>query len=93
MLVVDEHPLLPTDAGVRSALDRLAQRLVKAGAKVARASPLLPDLAESARLYMGLLMAALRSAGPMKPIDARRRPSPRSGPTTAASWPNAGAAR
>jgi amidase len=64
VLVVDEHPLLPTDAGVRSALDRLAQRLVKAGAKVARASPLLPDLAASARLYMGLLMAALSERWP-----------------------------
>src|SRR5262249_54358435 len=52
VLVVDEHPLLPTDARVRSALDRLAQQLVKAGAKVARASPLLPALAASARLYM-----------------------------------------
>jgi amidase len=64
VLVVDEHPLLPTDAGVRSALDRLAQRLVKAGAKVARASPLMPDLAASARLYMGLLMAALSERWP-----------------------------
>jgi amidase len=64
VLVVDEHPLLPTDTGVRSALDRLAQRLVKAGAKVARASPLLPDLAASARLYMRLLMAALSERWP-----------------------------
>jgi amidase len=64
VLVVDEHPLLPTDAGVRAALDRLAQRLIKAGAKVARSSPLLPDLAASARLYMRLLMAALSERWP-----------------------------
>jgi len=64
VLVVDEHPLLPTDAGVRSALDRLAQKLVKAGAKVARSSPLVPDLAASARLYMRLLMAALSERWP-----------------------------
>jgi amidase len=64
VLVVDEHPLLPTDASVRTALDRLAQRLVKAGAKVARGSTLLPDLAASARLYMRLLMAALSERWP-----------------------------
>ena len=64
VLVIDEHPLLPTDASVRAALDRLAQQLLKAGAKVARQSPLLPDLAASARLYMRLLMAALSERWP-----------------------------
>jgi amidase len=64
VLVVDEHPLFPTDASVREPLDRLAQRLVKAGAKVARSSPLLPDLAASGRLYMRLLMAALSDRWP-----------------------------
>jgi amidase len=64
VLVIDDHPLLPTAASVRAALDRLSQRLVKAGATVARASPLLPDLAASARLYMRLLMAALSERWP-----------------------------
>jgi amidase len=64
VLVIDEHPLLPTDASVRAALDRLAQQLLKAGSKVARQSPLLPDLAASARLYMRLLMAALSERWP-----------------------------
>jgi amidase len=64
VLVVDQHPLLPTDARVRAALERLAEQLVKAGAKVARESPLLPDLAASARLYMRLLMAALSERWP-----------------------------
>ena len=64
VLVVDEHPLFPTDASVRGPLDRLAQRLVKAGAKVARNSPLLPDLAASGRLYKRLLMAALSDRWP-----------------------------
>jgi len=59
VLVVDHHPLMPTAAAVRSALDRLSQQLVKAGAKVTRSSPLLPDLAQSARIFMRLLMAAL----------------------------------
>jgi amidase len=59
VLVIDEHPLVPLSAPMRAAIDDLAQRLGKAGAKVGRQSPLLPDLAESARLYMRLLLAAL----------------------------------
>jgi len=58
VLVVDSHPLMATSNAVRSAIDGLAERLTKAGAKVARGSPLLPDLAVSARLYMKLLNAA-----------------------------------
>ena len=58
VLVIDSHPLLPTAATVRSALDRLSQRLVKVGVKVGHDSPLVPDIAESARLYMRLLLPA-----------------------------------
>jgi amidase len=94
VLVIDEHPLLPTDAGVRSALGRLAQRLTKAGAKVVHGSPLVPDLAASARLYMRLLMAAhCRNAGRRKPTSKRAPPRPRSSPTTTACKPSAGAGR
>ena len=64
VLVIDDHPSVPTAAAVRAALDLLSQRLVKAGAKVAHASPLLPDLAASARLYMRLLMSALSERWP-----------------------------
>jgi len=64
VLVVDTHPLLPTATEVRTALDGLSQRLVKAGAKVSHESPLLPDLAESARLYMRLLQAFLAARWP-----------------------------
>ena len=55
VLVIDTHPLVPTDSAVRTAIVRLSEQLTKAGAKVGGASPLLPDLAESARLYMKLL--------------------------------------
>ncbi|WP_338307095.1 amidase [Bradyrhizobium sp. TM233] len=58
ILVVDTHPLMPTSDAVRSAIGRLAERLGRSGARVARASTSLPDLAESARLYMKLLNAA-----------------------------------
>src|SRR4029079_2928027 len=55
---------LPTDASIRTAIDRLAQQLVKAGARVVRESPLLPDLAASARLYMRLWRSALSERWP-----------------------------
>ncbi|WP_440639628.1 amidase [Bradyrhizobium sp. PUT101] len=58
ILVIDTHPLMPTGDAVRSAIERLAERLERSGAQVARASTSLPDLAESARLYMKLLNAA-----------------------------------
>ncbi|BBO05631.1 MULTISPECIES: amidase [Bradyrhizobium] len=58
ILVVDTHPLMPTGDAVRSAIGRLAERLGRSGAQVARSSTSLPDLAESARLYMRLLNAA-----------------------------------
>ena len=64
VLVIDEHPLLPTASTVRGALDCLSQRLVKTRAKVARESPLLPDLAESARVYMRLLMSVVAAFWP-----------------------------
>ena len=56
--MIDTHPLMPTGDAVRSAIGRLADRLDKSGARVARASTSLPDLANSARLYMKLLNAA-----------------------------------
>jgi amidase len=51
VLVIDDHPLLPAANEIRGALDELANRLDKMGALVARSSPLVPDLAESARLH------------------------------------------
>ena len=44
---------------MRAALDRLSERLARAGVKVAHASPLVPDLAEEARLYMKLLNSSV----------------------------------
>jgi len=55
VLVIDRHPLGPTANAVRAALAHLSERLAGAGVKIAHASPLLPDAAESARLYTRLL--------------------------------------
>jgi amidase len=57
VLVVDAHPLCPTAASMRAALDTLADRIGRAGGRVERVSPLLPDLAETARVYVALLAA------------------------------------
>jgi amidase len=57
VLVVDHHPLLPTAGIIRSALDNIADRLAKGGVKVARTSPVLPDLTLIGRVYTQLLMA------------------------------------
>jgi len=59
VLVLDAHPLVPTSTAVRSALQRLADRLARAGCRVERGSPLLPDLARLASLWGQLLWAQL----------------------------------
>jgi amidase len=55
VLVIDSDPVMPTNAIVRTAIDRFAANLGKAGAKVERSSPLLPDFAASSRLFMRML--------------------------------------
>jgi len=64
VLVIDAHPLVPTAASVRSALDRLAGRLAAAGSRVARSSALLPDPALADRTYLQLLMPILTARMP-----------------------------
>ena len=45
ILVIDSHPLLPTDRDVRGAIDKLATDLSKTGVSIARESGQLPDFA------------------------------------------------
>ena len=59
VLVIDTDPVLPTDTAVRGTINRLADNLAKAGVKIERSSPLLPDFAASSRLYMRMLMSFL----------------------------------
>ncbi|VTU28974.1 Glutamyl-tRNA(Gln) amidotransferase subunit A [Variovorax sp. SRS16] len=61
VLVLDAHPGVPTSNAVRSSLQHLCDRLDRAGCKIGRASPLLPDLGRVASLW-GQLMWALFSA-------------------------------
>ena len=70
VLVLDAHPLVPTAAVIRTAVDRLAERLAKTGAKVARSSPLLPDMTTAAHIYVQLLYAFFAAD---MPIESYRR--------------------
>ncbi|WGR98809.1 amidase [Bradyrhizobium sp. ISRA443] len=64
ILVIDTDPVLPTDKTIRGMIDKLASNLDKAGAKVSRSSPLLPDFAASSRLYMRMLLSFLGATFP-----------------------------
>jgi amidase len=68
VLVIDGDPLLPADKDIRGAIEQLAGNLAKAGVSVARQSPLLPDFADSSRLYMRMLMAFLGAFFPPEVI-------------------------
>jgi amidase len=72
VLIVDDHPLLPTAGNVRTALDKIADRLARTGVRVAQTSPLLPDLALSGRVFTQLLMAVFGGDLP-DDIYARRQ--------------------
>ena len=69
VLVIDTHPLMPTSSAVRDAIGRLSARIARTGARVERASDLVPDVAASARLYVKLLAAA-KSAGQPRDVYA-----------------------
>jgi amidase len=59
VLLIDTDPVMPTNAEVRSAIDKLAANLGRAGVKVERESRLLPDFATSSRLYTRMLLSFL----------------------------------
>ncbi|MGW0889546.1 amidase [Saccharopolyspora sp. NPDC002578] len=54
VLVLDEHPFMPTGAAVRAGVERVADALADGGCRVERRSELLPDPAEAAILYTQL---------------------------------------
>src|SRR5205823_5174119 len=62
VLLIDTDPVMPTDSVVRGTLETLAANLAKAGVRVDRSSPLLPDFAASSRLYMRMLMSFLAAS-------------------------------
>jgi len=72
VLVFDSHPLIPTSASVRAAIDRFADKLAGAGTKVTRESPLLPDQTQAARLYMRMLLSVLGARFPAEGYEQAR---------------------
>ncbi|MFF1700154.1 amidase [Streptomyces sp. NPDC058257] len=72
VLVLDEHPLIPTGSAVRAGVDRVAEALADGGARVERHSSLLPDLAEAATLYMQFLFSGSVARFPVDAYEELR---------------------
>lgn len=72
VLVLDEHPLIPTGSAVRAGVERVADALADAGARVERHSPLLPDLTEAAMLYTRLLFSGATAYFPIEAYEELR---------------------
>jgi len=72
VLMLESHPLAAVDVEILAALDRLARNLETAGARVARKSDLLPDLAAAHGVYLSILMTVMSRGQPPTPnlIDA-----------------------
>ncbi|MGW7383280.1 amidase [Streptomyces sp. NPDC054794] len=72
VLVLDEHPLIPTGSAVRAGVHRVADALADGGARVERHSPLLPDLAEAATLYTQLWFSSAAASFPVEVYEELR---------------------
>ncbi|WP_439377220.1 amidase [Amycolatopsis lexingtonensis] len=69
VLVLDEHPLIPTGSAVRAGVHRVAAALADGGARVEHHSALLPDLTEAATLYMQLLISGTVARFPIESLE------------------------
>ncbi|MFS7879443.1 amidase [Streptomyces asiaticus] len=72
VLVLDDHPLIPTGSAVRAGVHRVADALVDGGARVERHSPLLPDPTEAAVLYTHLLFSGFSGSFPLEAYERLR---------------------
>lgn len=64
VLVLDGHPLVPTDVTVRDAIDALAGKLERAGCRIGYSSAMLPDLELIGSTYQRLVMAFMGALMP-----------------------------
>lgn len=69
VLILEEHPLIPTGSAVRAGVNRVADSLVDGGSRVERHSPLLPDLTEAALLYTQLLFSSSVARFPVEAYE------------------------
>lgn len=72
VLVLDSHPLLPTGKAVVDAIGKVETALRKAGTRVERSCPALPDLVSGAKLYLRLLNATLGATFPLESYERIR---------------------
>ncbi|WP_405638443.1 amidase [Streptomyces sp. NBC_00056] len=72
VLVLDEHPFIPTGSAVRAGVNRVADALVDSGARVERHSALLPDLTEAATIYTQLLFSSSVARFPVEEYEQLR---------------------
>ncbi len=72
VLVLEQHPLIPTGSAVRAGVNRVADALADEGARVERHSPLLPDLTEAAMLYRQLLFSGSVARFPVEAYEELR---------------------
>ncbi|MET7700738.1 amidase [Streptomyces sp. NPDC005485] len=69
VLVLEEHPFIPTGSAVRAGVNRVAGALAAGGARVERHSPLLPDPSEAATLYTQLLFSSTVARFPVEAYE------------------------
>ncbi|MFK0177159.1 amidase [Streptomyces xanthochromogenes] len=69
VLVLEDHPFIPTGEAVRAGVNRVADALADGGAHVERGSHLLPDLAEAALLYRQLLFSGATAHFPVEAYE------------------------
>ncbi|MGW0181255.1 amidase [Nocardia sp. NPDC003345] len=72
VLVVEDHPLIPTGSAVRAGVNRVAGALAGAGARVERHSALLPDPAEAATIYLLLMLSNAAASLPADDYEQLR---------------------
>jgi amidase len=73
VLALGAHPLVPTDPAVSVAHAALGVRLERAGCKVGRSSPLLPDLEQVAAIFTELLMSFIGADMPVADYEGARK--------------------
>ncbi|WP_331446928.1 amidase [Streptomyces xanthochromogenes] len=69
VLVLEDHPFIPTGEAVRAGVNRVADALADGGAHVERGSRLLPDLAEAAVIYRQLLFSGATAHFPVEAYE------------------------
>jgi len=79
VLIIDEHPLIPTSGAVRGAIGDLAKHLQREDCKVSRSAAEIPDLQDLCRTFTAFLMALLgvdMPEGEYRAMAERARTSP-----------------